>query len=124
MISIKVIMSIVAVMVECDTVELFERIRNFASRSGKARVQWDALGSRSANVDALTLLYVTEVGCLNTATLVRDNRRFHMSQQGPRGGTEKGMRLDVGGTGSRPKSAQLVFDEQFPDQGLAVPTSC
>lgn len=105
------IVPIVAIVVESDTVEFLKGICNFAPGCGKSGVQRDALVPRSADVDALAFLYIAEVRRLDPATLIRDDWRFHVSQQRPRGSTEEGMRLDVRSTGSGSKSAQLIFDE-------------
>lgn len=42
-----------------------------------------------------------------------------MADQGPLGGAEEGVRLDVGGAGAGAEAAVLVFDEELADEGLA-----
>ena len=42
-----------------------------------------------------------------------------MAQEGPGGGAEEGVELDVGGAGAGAESAEFVFDEEFADEGFA-----
>lgn len=110
---------IVAVVVKCDTVELFERIRNLAHRSRQARVQWYALDPRGSNVNTLALLYVPEVGRLDAVTLVRDNGGLRVAEQRPLCSTEERCSLDVRSTSARSQAFSLVLDQKLADQRLA-----
>lgn len=42
-----------------------------------------------------------------------------MSNESPLGGTEEGVGLDIRSSSSRAKSAVLVLDKKFPNQGFA-----
>lgn len=42
-----------------------------------------------------------------------------MPQQGPLRAAEEWVRFDVRGAGARADAAELVFDEEFADQGFA-----
>ena len=101
---------IVAVMVESDAVELFKRIHYFSHGRGKPRVQRDTLRFRGANVHALAFLHVPEIWRLDSTALVRDDGRLRVSQQRPLGWSEEGVCLNIGGTGPRAKTAELVLD--------------
>lgn len=89
------LMVIVTVVVKCDAVELLKRIRNLAHGRGETRVERDALDLGGSDIYALALLDIAEVGCLNTSTLVRNNRWLHMTQKRPLCGAEEGRSLDV-----------------------------
>src|SRR5689334_4057818 len=102
---------IVAVVVKSDAVELLERIRNLPHWRRKARIQWHALDLRGSNVDTLTLLDVSEIGCLNAVTLVRNDGWFRVAEERPLCGSEERCSLDVRSTSARSQSFGLVFDE-------------
>lgn len=110
---------VVSVMVERDAVELLKRIDEFVARRCEPRVERHALDPRRADVDALALLDVSEVRRLEPASLVRDDRGLHVSQQGPLGRAEERMAFDVRCACTRPESTALVLDQKFSDEGLA-----
>lgn len=110
---------IVTIVVQSHAVELFKWIRDFAHRGSETRVQWNALDFRYANVDALALFDVSEVGCLNTMALVRNNGRLRVAEQRPLCGTEEWCGLDVRGTSARSKASSLVLDKKLADERLA-----
>lgn len=114
-----VVAVVIAVVVQSHAVELFERIRNLAHGGSETRVQWNALDLRYTYVDALALLDVPEVGCLNAVALVRNDRWFRMAQQCPLCGTEERCRLDIRGASSRSKASSLILDQQLSDERLA-----
>lgn len=115
---------IVAIMVKSNAVELLKRIHNFAHGSCKTRVKRDALDSRSANVNTLALLDVSEVGCFDPMTLVWNNGRFRVTQKRPLCCAEEGSSLDVRSTSTRSESSRLIFDKQFANEGLAEAVCC
>lgn len=87
------VMRLVALMMQRDTVELLEGIRDFATGSRKAGVQRDALhlaGAHAealvraaAEIDALRFLDVAEVQSVDAAALVGDDGRFGVAEEGP-----------------------------------------
>lgn len=91
-----IVVVIIAIMVQRDAVELEEGVCYLVSGSRKATVQRHALHrSRSADINAFTLLNVTEVGCFVASQRMRDDRRLHMANKGPLSATEEWVCLDV-----------------------------
>lgn len=115
---------IVTIVVQSHAVELFKWIRDFAHRGSETRVQWNALDFRYANVDALALFDVSEVGCLNTMALVRNNGRLRVAEQRPLCSAEERCRLDVRRSSARSESSSLVLDEKFANERLAEASCC
>lgn len=122
---------IVSVMMQRDAVELLEGIRDLAAGSREPGVERDALhlagahaealvgAAAGAEVDALGLLDVAEIQGVDAAALVGDDGGFGVAQQGPGGGAEERVGFDVRGAGARAEAAELVFDEEFADEGFA-----
>lgn len=122
---------IVAIMMQRDAVELLERVRDLAAGRREPGVERDALhlagahaealvgAAAGAEVDALGLLDVAEVEGVNAAALIGDDGGFGVAQQGPGGGAEEGVGFDVRGAGAGAETAELVFDEEFTDEGFA-----
>ena len=127
-------------MMQGNTIKLLKRIdlgtTTFPHRCREAAIQRDALDAlepaqqaaarrvlhlgRHAQIDALRLLHVAEVDRVEPgAALVRDHGRLRVSQEGPGGGAEEGVGFDVGGAGAGAEPAELVFDEEFADEGFA-----
>lgn len=70
---------VVAIVVEGNAVEFFERICNLAHGCCETRVEGHTLHPRGSNVYALALLYIAEVRRLDALALVWDDGRFHVS---------------------------------------------
>ena len=75
-----VVVMVVAIVVECDTVKFFKWIDNLTHWCRETRVQWYTLGPCGSDVYALTLLDIAEVGRLHALALMRDNGWFHVSK--------------------------------------------
>lgn len=90
------------VVMECDAVELQERIRNFTCRRSHAGVEWNAFEPAwiiIAKIHTATFFDRAEVDCVNRSALMRDHRRLHVTQKCPRDRFEKGMVLDIRSSG-------------------------
>lgn len=94
-------MMVVAVVMQSNTVELLERISNLGPWRSEARVKRNALDSRRANVYALALFHVAEVGRLHPSALMWNDRRLHVAQECPLRGAEEGRGLHIGGSSAR-----------------------
>ncbi len=121
-VDVVVMMVVVSIVVQGDAVELLKGINQLTAGCRKTRVQWHPLEMHLASagkVHALALLDVAEVDRIDPLTLVRDNRRLHMSDESPLGSPEERMRLDVGRARLGAQASVLIFDQELPDQGLA-----
>jgi hypothetical protein len=72
------VVMVISVVMQSNTVELFERIRQFSHGCSKTRVQRDALDPPGSNINTLGLLNIPEVGCFDTLALVGDDRWLHV----------------------------------------------
>lgn len=93
-----VVVVFVALVMEGDAVELEERIRNLTAGGGQSAIQrysLDVLGP--ANVYALALLHVAEVGRLRRLGRVGNDGRLHVANKSPLRGAEEGMPFDIRG---------------------------
>lgn len=80
---VMVMMMILTLMMQCDTVEVNERICYLTTWCGEARVHWNTLQSAGTNIDACTLLQIAEIDRIEGPPLVRYHRWLHVSQQRP-----------------------------------------
>lgn len=103
---------IISIVVQGYAVELEEGICDIASRRGQAAIQRHTLECPgSAQINTFALLDVAEVDSINPATLVGDNRWFHVSNQSPLCSSEEGMHLDIRSTCASAEPSVLVLDQ-------------
>ncbi len=77
---------VVAVVMQGDAVEFFERIDHFPARRRQSAVERHAFKlhrPRSTDVDAITLFHIPEIDRVYPFPLVRDNWGLHMANQRP-----------------------------------------
>lgn len=124
---------VIAFVMQRNTVELLERIRNLASRSLQSRIQRNAFhlacnnpkplvrspGMVSTHIDTVAFFHIAEVDSIDASALIRNDWWFRVSEEGPRGLPEEGVSLDVRGTCAGSKPAKFVLDEKFADERLA-----
>lgn len=115
------LLMLLPIMMQRNTIELLERIRDVRPGSRQARVQGDAFDVARAGTDvhARALFDVAEVDCVGGPALMGNHGRLHVSEEGPLGGAEEGVRFDVRGAGSGAEASCFVFDEEFADDGFA-----
>lgn len=96
---------VVTIMMQGDTVELFEWIEYLASRCGEPRIKGhtlhfaradtetlvDSSTALRAQIDAVALLDVTKVDRVDAAALIRDDWWLGMAQECPRRCPEEGV---------------------------------
>lgn len=117
-VDVEIVMTVmvVAVVVQRDAVEVDKWIPNLDAGRVQATVKGHALEPGAADVDALALLDVAEVDRVDPAAGMGHNGRLHVANESPLSGAEKGMGLDVRGSGSGPQPSILILDQEFPDQ--------
>lgn len=99
--SLVVAVVIVAIVMQRNAVEAKEGISNFVARRRQAAVKRNTLQVArllTTDIHTLTLLDVAEVERVNPTTGVGDNRRLHVSDQGPLRSAEEGVSLDIRST--------------------------
>lgn len=105
---------IVPVVMQSDTVELLERVRKFIAWCRKSTIKGNALHvnlARPGDIHALTLFDVSKVNRVNATSSMWDDRRLLVPDQCPLQLTEERMGLDVRRARSCAKSARLVLDQ-------------
>jgi hypothetical protein len=106
-------------MMKSDTVELFEGICDLSTGSSETRIQRNTLhlaSTRTPNVHASAVFDIAEVNGINSTPLVRDHRRFHVTDKSPLRLSEERVGFDVRCTSSGTETPCLVLDEQLADQ--------
>jgi hypothetical protein len=92
-------MMILPIVMQRDTVELFEWINKLSARCREITVKRNAFqyadATSTANINALALLDISEIDRVNAAALVWDHRWLHVTDESPLSSTEKGVALDV-----------------------------
>ena len=76
---ISMLVLVIAVMMQSDTVEFFKWICNLAHRGCETRIQWNALDLCDSNVNTLAFLDIPEVGRLDALALMRNDGGLHVS---------------------------------------------
>lgn len=95
-IKLPVVGMVVPIVMQGDAVELEERILDLVAGGGQSTVEGDPLhGPGPANVHAVALLDVAEVGRLVALGRMRHNRGFHVADEGPLRRAEERVGLDV-----------------------------
>ncbi len=96
------LMMLLPIMMQRNTIELLKRIRNLRPWSRQAGVQGNALDVSRTGTDihARALLDVAEIDGVRGAALMRDHGRLHVPEESPLGGAEERVRLHVGGAGA------------------------
>lgn len=99
---------LIAIMMQCNAIELLKRICNFPARRVESTVERYTLHfargytppfvlarHRRAEIDGMGFLNVAEVDGVDAATLVGNDGWFLVTEESPRGGAEEGMGFDV-----------------------------
>jgi len=128
---------LIPLMMQRNAIKLLKRIRQLPPRRRQPRIQRHALhltrtdieplvhtpDSASAQIYAAALFDIAEVDRIDPAALVRDDGRFGMAEESPRGAAEEGVGFHVGGAGAGAESTEFVFDEEFANEGFAEAVS-
>lgn len=107
---------LIAVVVESNRVELLEWINDsLASGCSQSRIERHAFwqsheASCSTDINTLTFFHISEVHRVDTASLMRNHRRLHVSDKCPLGCAEERMGLNIGSTSSCSKSPVFILD--------------
>ncbi len=102
---------VITIVMQGHTVKLLERISNLTHGGCESRVQRDPFDLSRADVYTLTLLDISEVGCLYAMALVWNDGRFRVAEQRPLSSAEERCSLDVRSASARAESSSLILDE-------------